>query len=143
MMMAVFPQLAGTPSVDRDGVIPSELMHRLLRASANDVPMLVSDLSERQRAHLAFFCYGRAHLHATGLAIAATCDLPSLIAAAPSNGAATALYAQSREGAKRAERPATNGRRPITLAKSVSDHRGLARIIALAADDEPELETIE
>ena len=32
------------------------------------------------------------------------------------------------------------GRRPITLAKSASGHTGLARIIALAANDEPDLD---
>jgi hypothetical protein len=32
------------------------------------------------------------------------------------------------------------GRRPITLAKSASGHDGLAKIIALAANDEPDLD---
>jgi hypothetical protein len=126
-------------SDDRDTLVPAELINRLLRASAEDAPTIVSHLADKQRARVAYFCYARGHLHAIGLAIAATCDLPSLIAAAPSNGAGSGLYAQSREQSKPAAR-SPMGRRPITLAKSASGHSGLARIIALAANDEPDLE---
>jgi hypothetical protein len=124
---------------ERDNFVSSELVRRLLRASVEEAPAIVSHLPDKQRARVAYFCYSRGHLHAIGLAIAATCDLPSLISAAPSNGAGSGLYAQSRERAKPVER-STMGRRPITLAKSASGHDGLAKIIALAAHDEPDLD---
>jgi hypothetical protein len=136
--MTAMPRFVGG-SDDRDWFVSSELIHRLLRASEEDVPAIVSHLPDRQRARVAYFCYSRRHLHAIGLAIAATCDLPSLIGAAPSNGAGSGLYAQSRERTKPAKRSLT-GRRPITLPKSATGHHALAKIIALAANDEPELE---
>jgi hypothetical protein len=124
---------------DADWCVPSALVHRLLRASAEEGPAIVAHLPDRQRARVAYFCYARKHLHAVGLAIAATCDLQSLMAAAPSNGAGSGLYAQSREQVK-PMLPSLTGRRPITLAKSVTGHHGLERIIALAANDEQELD---
>ena len=137
--MPPVPRLVGRMSEDRDDFVPVELVKRLLQASVAEAPEIVADLSDRQRARLAYFCYSRGHLHAIGLAIAATCDVPSLIAAAPSNGAGSALHAQSRQRAKPEHRSRT-GRRAITLAKSVSGHHGLAKIIALSANDEPDLE---
>jgi hypothetical protein len=137
--MAVVLRAGATIQDERDNFVPAELIRRLLRASAEDAPAIVSHLPDKQRARVAYFCYARGHLHAIGLAIAATCDLPSLISAAPSNGAGSGLYAQSRAQAKPAERSPT-GRRPITLAKSASGHTGLAKIIALAANDEPDLD---
>ncbi len=138
-MAAAVLRAGATISDERDNLVPTELVRHLLRASVAEAPAIVSHLPDRQRAQVAYFCYARGHLHAIGLAIAATCDLPSLISAAPSNGAGSGLYAQSRERAKPAER-SPMGRRPITLAKSASGHTGLAKIIALAANDEPDLE---
>jgi hypothetical protein len=137
--MTAVPRMVGMMSDERDNFVPAHLVNRLLQSSAEDAPAIVSHLPDKQRARVAYFCYSRRHLHRIGLAIAATCDLPSLIGAAPSNGAGSGLYAQSRDRAKPAERPLT-GRRPITLAKSVSGHHGLAKIIALAAHDEPDVD---
>jgi hypothetical protein len=137
--MAAVLRAGATIQDERDNFAPAEFVRRLLQASVEDAPAIVSHLPDKQRARVAYFCYARGHLHAIGLAIAATCDLPSLIGAAPSNGAGSGLYAQSRERAKPAER-LPMGRRPITLAKSASGHDGLAKIIALAANDEPDLD---
>jgi hypothetical protein len=126
-----------TTSPDADWYVPTALVHRLFGASEEDVLTLVDGLSPKQRARLAVYCYHRGHLHAIGLAIAATCDLPSLVSAAPSNGAGSGLYAQSRERSTPVER-SLPGRRPITLAKSASGHARSARMTAPAAD-EPEL----
>ena len=49
----------------------------------------------QNRANLAAFCYGRAHLHDIGLTIAATCEFEELVAAAGSVG--HFLFEQSRE----------------------------------------------
>ena len=121
-------------SPDADWYVPTALVHRLFGATEEDVPALVDGLSPKQRARLAVYCYHRGHLHAIGLAIAATCDLPSLVCAAPSNGAGSGLYVQSRQRSPPAER-SLPGRRPITLAKSASGHARLARLIAFAAHD--------
>jgi hypothetical protein len=129
-----------TTSPDADWCVPTALVHRLFGATENDVLALVDGLSPKQRARLAVYCYHRGHLHAIGLAIAATCDLPSLVSAAPSNGAGSGLYAQSREPSRLTAR-SLPGRRPITLAKSASGHKGLARMIAVA-NGEPELEPL-
>jgi hypothetical protein len=113
------------------------VLSRLLHASEEEVTGIVSGLAARQRAALAMFCYSRAHLHEIGLAIAATCDLSSLIQAAPSNAAGHGVFAQSRERAKETHASTSGSRCRITLAKSASGNSGLADIIARIASDEP------
>jgi hypothetical protein len=113
-----------------------EVLSRLIRADERNIPDIVSALSPRQRASLAVFCYGRGHLYQIGLAVAATCDLHSLMQAAPSNAAGQALFELSRERPKPADRAASGSRPRITLARSASGNSGLAKIIATLARDE-------
>jgi hypothetical protein len=75
--------------------VPDELIGRLYRSSQQDINELVSGLSSRRRGSLAAFCYGRAHLRDIGLAIAATCDLETLVLAGGRVG--NFLFDQSRE----------------------------------------------
>src|SRR5437016_2678828 len=102
------------PQLDDDQVVPEELVGRLYRASADAVAGMLGGLSSHERANLAMFCYRKSHLHRTGLAIAATCDLATLVQAW-GTALGQAVFAQSRE---RAEQPvrATGPRSRITLA---------------------------
>jgi hypothetical protein len=75
--------------------VPDELIGRLYRSSQQDINELVSGLSNSSRGSLAAFCYGRAHLRDIGLAIAATCDLETLVVAGGRVG--NFLFDQSRE----------------------------------------------
>ena len=75
--------------------VPDELIGRLYRCSQHDINELVSGLSSSRRGSLAAFCYGRAHLRDIGLAIAATCDLETLVLAGGRVG--NFLFDQSRE----------------------------------------------
>jgi hypothetical protein len=75
--------------------VPDELIGRLYRCSQHDITELVSGLSSSRRGSLAAFCYGRAHLREIGLAIAATCDLETLVVAGGRAG--NFLFDQSRE----------------------------------------------
>jgi hypothetical protein len=112
------------------------VLGRLLRAGEGEIPTLVGHLPERQRAELALFCYSRAHLHQIGVAIAATCDLPSLVHAAPSTAAGHGIFEQSRNEPKRATPVMAGSRSRITLAKSASGSSALASIIASIASEE-------
>jgi hypothetical protein len=81
---------------DDDGCpVPDELIGRLYRSSQHDINDIVSGLSTSRRGSLAAFCYGRAHLRDIGLAIAATCDLETLVVAGGRAG--NFLFEQSRE----------------------------------------------
>jgi len=57
---------------DDDRAAMSAALNRLYGAATNSVREITADLTESERARLAVFCYGRAHLNVTGLAIAAT-----------------------------------------------------------------------
>jgi len=105
------------------------VLTRLMRATAQDAASIVAPLPPSQRAHLAMFCYRRAHLQEIGLAIAATCDQHALMEAAPPSAAGTLIYAQSRQRPKSAER-ANGPRSRITVAKSASSDLDLAALIA-------------
>jgi len=118
------------------GISLEAVLSRLLRAKEQEIPEIVGQLPEHQRADLAVFCYGRGHLQEIGFAIAATCELPALMQAAPSNAAGNALFAQSRRRPKQVQRPAAGSRARITLAKSASGNSDLARIIASLANDD-------
>jgi hypothetical protein len=78
----------------------------------------VAGLSASERAKLAVYCYGRAHLNAIGLAIAAQCDLEQLIAASGSTAVGEAFFAQSRDASALVGKPSHGRRAVITLAKS-------------------------
>jgi hypothetical protein len=74
--------------------VPAEMIGRLYRSPQHGVSELVSGLSSARRGSLAAFCYGRAHLRDIGLAIAATCDLETLVEAGGRAG--MFLFEQSR-----------------------------------------------
>jgi len=113
------------------------LLASLLHANAQDITAIVAPLSESERAQLAVFCYSRGHLHEIGLAVGATCDLPTLINASPSAAAGTALFQRSRaEPARESERATGGARSRITLAQSASGNAAIATIIASIASDD-------
>ena len=102
-----------------DTAAMGQALHRLYQAAAHNVSEIVATLSESERARLAVFCYGRVHLKAAGLAIAAQCGLDHLSDAAGSTAAGRTIYMQAREDSGPSDR--TYGRRsPITLASRVS-----------------------
>jgi hypothetical protein len=109
-------KIARSQIVDRDDhTAMTEALSRLYGAATQSIGEIVGGLSASERARLAVFCYGRAHLNTIGLAIAATCDLDQLITASTSATAGQTLFNQSRDAAMPVER--TPGRRaPITLA---------------------------
>jgi hypothetical protein len=100
-----------------DKAAMSEALTRLYRAATQSVGEIVADLTASERARLAVFCYGRVHLNAVGLAIAATCDLDQLVVAAQSATAGRTIFTQSRE-ATSAGKPPPGRRAPISLATS-------------------------
>jgi hypothetical protein len=74
--------VARTPAAaqfDDDLTVPDELIGRLHRATATTLLDLLDQFTMQERADLAMFCYRKAHLRRTGLAIAATCDMPALV----------------------------------------------------------------
>ena len=114
-------KIATSPATDRDDYAAmSNALARLYRAAANTAADAVATLSASERAKLAVYCYGRAHLNTVGLAIAAQCDLDQLIAASQSPAAGRALFAQSRDATMQTEKPAYGRRATITLATSAS-----------------------
>jgi hypothetical protein len=108
---AVTPAAA---QVDDDQVVPEELVGRLYRANDQAVTDLLNGLSAQARANLAMFCYRKSHLHRTGLAIAATCDLGTLVQAW-GTALGQAIFAQSRERSDQVP-PPSGVRSRITLA---------------------------
>ena len=72
-------QMLGAPQLDDDQTVPDDLIGRLYGASESAVADLVGDYSSDQRANLAMLFYRKAHLRPIGLAIAATCDFPTLV----------------------------------------------------------------
>ena len=115
-----------------DDVCPvrEELLGELHRANDLFVPGFVYTLAPDIRASLALFCYRRSHLHAIGLAIAASCEKHSLESAGGSVGAF--VFACSREASPREVQPRAD-RRKITLATGV--------LRMFADDDDMALET--
>src|SRR6202023_4198921 len=96
MRTALGVPIATVALADDDGSpVPDELIGRLYRSPRHGINELVSGLSMSRRGSLAAFCYGRAHLRDIGLAIAATCDLETLVAAGGRAG--NFLFEQSRE----------------------------------------------
>jgi len=104
------------PQLDDDQFVPEELVGRLYSASESAVDELVDRFTLSERANLAMFCYRKSHLHRTGLAIAATCDLTTLVAAW-GTALGQAIFAQSRERVEKPERVVVSGRSKITLAR--------------------------
>lgn len=115
-------KIAPSQALDHDDhTAMSEALTRLYRAATEAVGDIVANLSHSERAKLAVFCYGRAHLNATGLTIAAQCDLDHLVAASNSATAGQTLYTQSREVSLPIDKPAYGRRSPITLATLTSN----------------------
>ena len=108
-----------------------ETIGRLYRAASHDVAGVVSALAAEQRARLALFCYNRAHMREIGVAVAATCDLGTLVEVGAAVG--HALFALSRERPQ-PEAKRLGGRQQITLAKFTGNP-------AHVADVEPEVDT--
>jgi hypothetical protein len=120
------------PQLDDDQRVPEELVGRLYRAGEGAVMELIDGLTSRDRANLAMFCYRKSHLRRTGLAIAATCDLSTLVLAW-GTALGQAIFAQSRESSPEVDSPVAARRPKITLAT----HAGLAPSIpAFDEDDE-------
>ena len=92
--------------------VRDELLGEMYRANEHGLARLVDSVSSDVRAQLALFCYRRSHLHSLALAIASSCSERDLIQSGGRVGAS--LYAQSRQPAERS-RPASSGRKPITL----------------------------
>ena len=114
-------KIATSRSEDQaDHAAMSAALDRLYRAAANRVGDIVENLRERERAKLAVFCYGRAHLNKIGLAVAARCSLDQLVAASGSSVAGRTLFAQSRELPEPAPKTYAS-RRAVTLASSASE----------------------
>lgn len=129
-------KIARSQIVDRDdhGAM-TDALSRLYGAATQSISEIVGTLSASERARLAVFCYGRAHLNTIGLAIAATCDLDHLIAASSSATAGQTLFIQSRDAAMPVERAAPGRRAPITLATAAH----FASFASFAADEPAEL----
>src|SRR5260221_6647113 len=111
-----------TVALDGDDGPPvqDELIGRLYRSPRHGINELVSGLSTSRRGSLAAFCYSRAHLHDIGLAIAATCDLETLVAAGGRAG--NFLFEQSR-GLPNEEKPRSFSKRAqASLATINSNH---------------------
>jgi len=114
---------APTPQLDDDTFVPEELIGRLHRATETTLLDLMDKFTPQERANLAMFCYRKAHLRRIGLSIAATCDLPSLVAQW-GTVLGQAIHAQSRDGGVVDPDPVRVTHRPkITLARSAGGFR--------------------
>jgi hypothetical protein len=99
-----------------DDVCPvgDELLGELYSASKLGLPDLIATVPPRIRAMLALFCYHRSHLHAMGLAIAASCEEEDLVLHGGRVGAT--LFTRSREAQPTQPLASQPNRRKITLA---------------------------
>jgi len=97
MKHAILKVAPGLAEYHADQTAMGAALDRLYGAATSHVSEIVSRLLESERATLAVFCIGRAHLNAIGLAVAAQCSLDHLTEAAGSSVAGSTLYAQSRE----------------------------------------------
>jgi hypothetical protein len=114
-------RVAQSRAADHDNhAAMTDALGRLYGAAAQSIDDILANLTASERARLAVFCYGRVHLNAIGLRIAAQCALEQLIAASQSATAGHALFSQSRADL-RSEKPAR--RAAITLAR-VGSRRG-------------------
>jgi hypothetical protein len=114
-------------------MVSSELVGQLYASHQHGLAEVVETLSQEQRAAVALFCYGRAHLREIALAVAAMCDEWSLAEAGGKLG--EAIFAQSRLQPKSADRPLPIGRRKITLAGSASGEIASPSIVVDIFDD--------
>ena len=131
-MKNVSARSPATPQLGDDTFIPEELIGRLHRAPEDTILDLSENFTSRERANLAMFCYRKAHLRRTGLAIAATCDLPCLVQQW-GTVLGQAIFAQSRDGAPGPDPVRVTHRPRVTLAHSA----GAARPPLIDIDDVP------
>jgi hypothetical protein len=130
---------APTTQVD-DINISEELIGRLHRATEDSVLELVANLQANQRASLAMHCYRKSHLHQTGLTIASTCDLSSLVEeCGPILG--KAIFAQSRKCSEEPRRLWARARPTVTLARPAG--RSYPSPVDLDVDDLDEVPSCE
>ncbi len=140
--MRTLPAIAPTaPQLDDDQLVPEELVGRLYRLGESAVLDLLAGLSPTERANLAMFCYRKAHLHRTGLAIAATCDRDTLIQAW-GTALGQAIFAQSRERVAGPDRVAVSRRSKITLARSAQLVPFAPAIVPDDLDDADEMDEV-
>jgi hypothetical protein len=126
------------PTIQVDDVnISEELIGRLHRATEESVLELVVNLRANQRASLAMHCYRKSHLHQTGLTIASTCDLSSLVEeCGPILG--EAIFAQSRKRFAEPRRLWGRTRPTVTLASSAGgSYPPLVDLDIVDLDDAP------
>jgi hypothetical protein len=102
---------------DDDICISEELIGRLHSATEGSVLELVATFPANQRAILAMHCYRKSHLRGTGLTIASTCELASLVKEC-GPGLGGAIFAQSRERSQEPKRLWGRVRPTVTLACS-------------------------
>jgi hypothetical protein len=93
--------------------VSEKFIGRLYDSVGRGLDDLVSGLPSSRRGELAFFCYRRAHLRDIGVAIAATCELTSLIDAGGRAG--NFLFDLSREAPKAAAMRRGSRHASITL----------------------------
>lgn len=89
-----------------------QLLGLLLRSSQARVIEIVDGQEPSQRAALAAFCFGRAHMRDLAVLIAQRCSTASLRAASGLLGEMLIEHAQA------APVKARSGRRPVTLARA-------------------------
>jgi hypothetical protein len=126
------------PTIQVDDInISEELIGRLHRATEESVLELVVNLRANQRASLAMHCYRKSHLHQTGLTIASTCDLSSLVEeCGPILG--EAIFAQSRKRSAEPRRLWGRTRPTVTLASSAGgSYPPLVDLDIVDLDDAP------
>jgi hypothetical protein len=128
------------PTIQVDDInISEELIGRLHRATEDSVLRLVANLRANQRASLALHCYRKSHLHQTGLTIASTCDLSSLVGeCGPILGAA--IFARSRKPYVEPRRIWERVRPTVTLARSAGS--SYPPLVDLDLDDAPSCEQV-
>jgi len=120
------------PHLDDGTYVPEELIGRLRHANDTTIIDLVERYTPQERANLAMFCYRKAHLRSIGLAVAATCDLSSLVQCWGTLLGQT-IFAQSRGSAFDRDPSRPVRRNKITLASSA----GRTRQPLLDIDEEP------
>jgi hypothetical protein len=119
---------------DDDIYISEEIIGHLHGATEDTVLKLVASFQANRRASLAMHCYRKAHLRQTGLTIASTCDLSTLVrVCGPLRG--EAIFAQSRA---RSDKPRSVGR--VRPAISIAISAGGTYPPPGDVDDTPNLE---
>jgi hypothetical protein len=68
----------GRAEADRECPVPLDVLGDLYRADAETLAERLQALSDEQRARLALYCYGKAHMRDLALTVAATCGADKL-----------------------------------------------------------------